>query len=170
MAALDEIIKDNLELDEGLDAHIKNIEAFYKITGDLARTYYYLAMSHYYQTKDTLALTYLVKTLELRPHEPDALYFAGEISAKHEAYQEAIQYFETLTELKPDDLAAWFYLGVCCTQTQEFERAIDIYEQRVLHLDPHHVDAMTNLAYLYNEVGNHEKSMEDIRMIDELQE
>lgn len=169
-AALDEVIKNDLKLDEGLDAHITNIEAFYKVTGDLARTYYYLGMSHYYQKENTLALDYFIKTLELRPHEPDALFFAGEISVTQGAYQEAVQYFETLTDLKPDDLAAWFYLGVCRTQTQEFEQAIDIYEQRVLRLDPHHVDAMRNLAYLYNEIGNREKSMEYIRKIDELQE
>lgn len=169
LAALDEVIKNDLKLDEGLDAHIKNIETFYKITGDLARSYYYLAMSHYYQKQNTPALTYLVKTLELRPQEPDALYFAGEITVKQGAYQKAAQYFETLTELKPDDLTAWFYLGVCCTQTQEFERAIDIYEHRVLNLDPHHVDAMTNLAYLYSEVGNQKKAMEYLRMVDELQ-
>lgn len=170
MAALDEFIKKSLKIDAGLDAHIKNIEDLYKTTGDLARSYYYCGMSYYHLKNDTLALQYLLETLTYRPRESDALYFVGEILVRRGAFEDAMRNFETLTQSKPDDCAAWFYLGVCCTQTKEYVRAIDIYENKVLALDPYNSDAMTNLVFLYSELGDREKSMHYLERVEELQE
>lgn len=170
MATLDEFIKKSLKIDAGLDAHIKNIEDLYKAIGDLARSKYYCGMSYYHLKDDTLALSYLLETLELRPRELDALYFTGVILVRRGAFEDAMRNFETLTQSKPDDCAAWFYLGVCCTHIKEYERAIDIYENKVLALDPCNSDAMTNLAFLHNELGNREKSMHYLERVEELQE
>ncbi|KPK68203.1 hypothetical protein AMJ87_12235 [candidate division WOR_3 bacterium SM23_60] len=170
MAALDEFIKKSLKLNAGLDAYIKNIEDLYETTGDLARSYYYCGMSYYHLKNDTRALQNLLEALQHRPREPDALYFAGEILVQRGAFEDAVHYFEMLTQSKPDDCAAWFYLGVCCTQIKDYERAIDIYENKVLALDPHNSDAMTNLAFLYSELGNREKSMRYLERVEELQE
>ena len=170
MAGLDEFIKRSLKRDAGLDVHIKNIEDLYKTTGDLARSYYYCGMSYYHLKNDTHALQNLLEALKHRPREPDALYFSGEILVQRGAFEDAMHYFETLTQSKPSDCAAWFYLGVCCTQTKEYERAIDIYENKVLTLDPYNSDAMTNLVFLYSELGDREKSMHYLERIEELQE
>ena len=70
---------------------------------------------------------------------------------------------------KSDDIFAWFYLGICYTQLKEYKKAIDIYENKVLQLNPENIDAMTNLAYIYSEIGNSEKALEYLRKVEQLQ-
>ena len=88
---------------------------------------------------------------------------------KTEKYQEAINYFEKLTQLKDDDFYAWFYIAVCWTQLKEYKKAAGIYEDKVLAIDPKNIDAMTNLAYIYREMGNNKKSFEYLMKADKLQ-
>ena len=49
------------------------------------------------------------------------------------------------------------------------KKAIDIYENKVLQLNPENIDAMTNLAYIYSEIGNSEKALEYLRKVEQLQ-
>ncbi|MCK4452839.1 tetratricopeptide repeat protein, partial [candidate division WOR-3 bacterium] len=74
-----------------------------------------------------------------------------------------------ITEMKDDDLYAWFYIAVCSTQLKDYNKAIDIYEGKVLVLDPKNIDAMTNLAYVYREMGNNNKSFEYLQKAEKLQ-
>lgn len=170
MDELASLLRKELGFDEGLDVHEQTVEQFYKAATDLARAFYFAGMTYYNLKNDSLALVYLVKNLDLNPGEADALYYAGELYIRLEEYQNALVYLEKLTQLKPDDLLAWFYLGVCYTQLKEYEKAIDVYENRVLELDPDNIDAMNNLAYVYSEIGNTEKSLEYLMRVRELQE
>lgn len=166
---LDQLIKIELEFDGGLDAQQKNIEQFFRATNDLARSYYFTGMAYYNLKKDSLALNDLLKNLELKPDDLDALYFTGEIYIKSKKYPDAIRYFEKATLLKEDDINAWFYLGVCYTQLKEYKKAIDIYENKVLQFNPENIDAMTNLAFIYSETGNSEKALEYLKKVEQLQ-
>lgn len=167
---LDQLLKTDLGFDEGLDVHQQTVELFYKAATDLARSHYLMGMAYYYLKKDSLALSHLQRSLEFNPIDIDALFFTGELLVKFQNHESATQYLERLTELKSDDLYAWFYLGVCYTQQKEYQKAVDIYENKVLQLDPGYVDAMTNLAFIYSELGDKEKSLEYIRRAKKLQE
>jgi tetratricopeptide (TPR) repeat protein len=54
-------------------------------------------------------------------------------------------------------------------QVKEYDKAIDAFENHVLKLNPEHIDAMTNLAYIYNEQGNSAKANEYLNRVQELQ-
>lgn len=166
---LDHLIKVNLELAEGFVAHQRDIEQFSKVSTDLARSYYFTGMAYYYMKNDSLALRNFLLSLECKPDDLDALYFTGEIFINLKKYQSATEYFEKVTQLKEDDIYAWFYLGVCYTQVKEYEKAIDVYENKVLQLDTEYIDAMANLAYVYGEIGNTEKSLEWLKKAKQLQ-
>jgi len=157
MNELDSLLKEDLKFDKGLDVHKVNIEQYYKTAIDLARNLYFNGMAYYYLHGDSLALNKLRQSLELTPGDLDALFFTGELLTKFKNYHEARGYFEKLTQLKADDLNAWFYLGVCYTQLKEYNKAVDVYENKVLPLDPENIGALTNLTYVYNELGNKEK-------------
>jgi len=165
---LDRLLKTDLGFDEGLDVHQQTIELFYKAATDLARSHYLMGMAYYYLGKDSLGLSHLQRSLESNPIDTDALYFTGELLVKFQAYEDAVEYLQRLTELKSDDLYAWFYLGVCYTQLKDYKKAADVYENKVLQLDPEYIDAMTNLAFIYSELGDKEKSLEYIRRVNEL--
>jgi tetratricopeptide (TPR) repeat protein len=167
---LDKLIKEDLLYEGGIDAQKGTIEQYYTTADNLAQSYYFSGMSDYYLKHDSLALEKLLMSLDFNPHDLDALYFTGEILAKFAQYQEAVEYFEWTTELKKNDVYAWFYLGVCYTQLKQYEKAINAYENNVLVLDPENINAMTNLAYVYSEIGNTDKSLEYLTRARELQE
>ncbi|MBA7515754.1 hypothetical protein ES705_07797 [subsurface metagenome] len=166
---LDELVKVKLGIDAGLNAMQGNINKFYKTTDGLSQTYYRMGMAHYNLNNDSLALVNLFKSLEFMPDDSDALFYAGELLIKTEKYQEAINYFGKLTQLKDDDFYAWFYIAVCWTQLKEYKKAAGIYEDKVLVSDPKNIDAMTNLAYIYREMGNNKKSFEYLMKAEKLQ-
>jgi tetratricopeptide (TPR) repeat protein len=166
---LDELVKVRLGFDAGLAAQRRTIEQFYKTTDGLARTYYYKGMAYYNLKNDTLALENLLMAIDLKPDDIDALYYAGEIALKHKNYDESINYFRKITEVKEDDTYAWFYLGVNYTQKKDYKKAADVYENKVLALDPENLDAMTNLAYVYREMGNNKKALEWLTKAEKLQ-
>jgi tetratricopeptide (TPR) repeat protein len=156
---LDGFIKDTLKYEEGFDIHQKMVEQFYTATNDLARAYYFTGMSYYYIKEYASTADFLRKTLALRPDDIDALYFMGEVLVNQGLYDEALPYFKRLTDLKSDDLYAWFYLGVCYTQLKHYKNAADVYENKVLVIDPEYTDAMYNLAFVYSKLGNSDKSL-----------
>jgi tetratricopeptide (TPR) repeat protein len=166
---LDELVKVRLGFDGGLAAQRRTLEQFYRTTDGLARAYYYKGMAHYNLKDDALALQNLLKGIELKPDDIDALYYAGEITLQQEKYDESMYYFGKITEIKEDDTYAWFYLGVNHTQKKEYQKAADIYENKVLILDPENLDAMTNLAYVYREMGNNKKALEWLTKAEKLQ-
>jgi len=160
MAELDRVLIDTLGFREGLAVQGTNVEQFAKASADLGRSYYYYSMAHHNLKADTVALTYMLQSAKYQPTDLDALYFAGEMSVRLGRYREAVPYLERLTRLSPEDKYAWFYLGVCYTEIKEYSKAIDVYENRVLKLDPGDIDVMNNLAYVYREKGDSEKALQ----------
>jgi len=166
---LDQLVKVRLGFDDGLNAHRRTLEQFYKTSDGMSRTYYYTGMTYYNLRNDEKALQYLLKSLDLKGDDIDALYYTGELYLKQKKYNESIALFDRITKINADDAYAWFYLGVNYTQKKEYQKAVDIYENRVLALEPENVDAMTNLAYVYREMGNNKKALEWLTKAEKLQ-
>jgi tetratricopeptide (TPR) repeat protein len=156
---LDRLVRDALGFPKGLAAQGANIEQFVQLADDLGRSYYFLGMTHYNLKNDTLALENMIQSVQYKPNDFDALYFAGEMHVRLLRYTEAIPYLERLTEQCPDDQYGWFYLAVCYTETKQYGKAVDAYENKILPLDPDNVDVMNNLAYVYRRMDNNEKAL-----------
>ncbi len=165
---LNELIKIKLGFDQP-SAQKRNIDQLMTVTNGFSRAYYYLGMSYYYNKNDSLALKNLLKAIEYVPTDLDALFFVGELKIKSNKYQEAISYFSRITKLKKDDLYAWFYMAVCHAQLKEYQKAINIYEGEILTRDPKNIDALTNLAYCYREIGNNKKAYEYLMKAEQIQ-
>lgn len=157
---LDKVVKVKLGFDGGLAAQGRNIERLVRTMDGLSRAYYYTGITYYNGQKDTIALNNLSAALDLNPNDLDALFFSGEILIKHQKWTEAQARFEKVTSLKDDDIVAWFYVGVCLMQLKEYKKAISVYEDKVLKYDPKNLDAYTNLAICYRELGDTKKAME----------
>lgn len=155
----DQLLKDKLGFPNGLAVMEANIRQFVKLSDDLGRSYYFRGMTYYNLKNDTMALDNMIKSVNYKPDDFDALYFAGEMNVRLQRYADAIPYLERLTELCPDDQYGWFYLAVCYTEMKQYQKAIDAYENKVLVFDPDNVDVMNNLAYVYREIGDNEKAL-----------
>jgi Flp pilus assembly protein TadD len=167
--SLDFVIKSELQIEDGIIVYKKTIEQYAKVAGDLARSYYYTGMSHYYSKNDSLALNYLKSSLKYHPDDPDALFYAGELLTRKGDFEGALAYFRYLVHIMETDVYGWFYTGVCYMQLKEYDKALDAFENHVLKLNPEHIDAMTNCAYIYNEQGNSAKANEYLNRVQELQ-
>ncbi len=165
---LDQILKAELALDNGLIAHSETISKLDRTATDLARAYYYAGLSYYHIKEDSLALDNLRACLKLKSDDTDALFYAGEILVKFKAYDQAVVYLDKAAHLNPDDQYAWFYLGVCYTKLKEYDKAIGVYE-KMLGSNPERIDVLTNLAYLYSELGAYVKSNEYLRKAELIQ-
>ena len=171
-AKKDTMLNDFIKVKLGYDqpaAQKRIVDQLMTITNGISRTYYYLGMSYYYLKSDSLALRNLLKAIYYVPTDLDALFFTGELKIKTNKYQEAINYFERITKIKKDDMYAWFYLAVCHTQLKEYQKAINIYESEMLTRDPKNIDALTNLAYCYREIGNNKKAYEYLMKAEQIQ-
>ncbi len=167
--ALDQLVKVQLGFDGGLSEHRRTLEQFYKTADGLSRTYYYMGMAYYNLKDEKMAMQNLQKSLDLKSDDIDALYYTGELYLRQKKYDESIALFNKITEIQEDDTYAWFYLGVNYTQKKDYQKAVDIYENKVLALEPENVDAMTNLAYVYREMGNNKKALEWLTKAEKLQ-
>ncbi|MCX7994317.1 MAG: tetratricopeptide repeat protein [candidate division WOR-3 bacterium] len=165
---LDQFIKVKLGHDGGLSAQEKNVEKFVKVNEGLGRSYYLVGIIHLNLKNDTLALKNLTKASEFIPDDIDVLFFVGEILIRMGKWNEARKYFEKVVELKHDDFPAWFYIGVTYSQEKNFKKAIEIYEEKALPLEPENVDVLTNLAYVYREIGDTKKSFEYLQRADKV--
>jgi len=166
---LDRVAKKDLGFAQGLVELKGNLEQFFKVGGDLARACYYQGLAYHNLGKDSLALDNMIKCLELKPDDLDALYFAGEALIGLTRYKEAMEYFEKVVSRKEDDRYAWFNLAICQTHLVNYKTAVSIYETKVLVYDPTNLDAMTNLVSLYNALGNKQKANEYLMKADSLQ-
>lgn len=169
MEELDRLFKGTLGSREGLAVQQANVEKFAAAADDLGSAYYYSAIAQYNSGDDTLALEDMRLSVRYKPDDLDALYYAGEICVKLRKYDAAVPYLERLTEQSPADKYALFYLGVCYTETGQYSKAIEVYENRVLKIDPDNVDVMNNLAYVYREMGDSDKALFWLMRAEEMQ-
>ncbi|KPK63625.1 hypothetical protein AMJ83_06285 [candidate division WOR_3 bacterium SM23_42] len=169
MEELDRLFKGTLGFHEGLAVQKANVEKFTAAADDLGRAYYYSAVTQYNSGNDTLALEDMILSVRYKPDDLDALYYAGEISVKLKQYDAAVTYLERLTEQSPADKYALFHLGVCYTETGRYSKAIEVYENRILKIDPDNVDVMNNLAYVYREIGDSDKALFWLMRVEEVQ-
>jgi tetratricopeptide (TPR) repeat protein len=128
-----------------------------------------MGMAYYNLRNEEMALQNLLKSLDIKDDDIDALYYTGELYVKQKKFDESIALFEKITKIHEGDAYAWFYLGVNYTQKKEYQKAVDIYENKVLALEPENIDAMTNLAYVYREMGNNKKALEWLTKAEKLQ-
>ncbi|MDH4209996.1 MAG: tetratricopeptide repeat protein [candidate division WOR-3 bacterium] len=166
---LDQLVKVQLGFDGGLNAQRRTLEQFYRTSDGMSRTYYYMGMAYYNLRNEEMALQNLLKSLDIKDDDVDALYYTGELYVKQKKFDESIALFDKITKVNADDAYAWFYLGVNYTQKKEYQKAVDIYENKVLALEPENIDAMTNLAYVYREMGNNKKALEWLTKAEKLQ-
>lgn len=68
-------------------------------------------------------------------------------------YYGAIVLLKQAVDFEPEHLAAWYLLGQCQERNPKWRREAAESYQRVLSLDPNHVDAMISLGDLYKAEG-----------------
>jgi tetratricopeptide (TPR) repeat protein len=68
----------------------------------------------------------VLHTLDPQQLPPQTQFSLGLSLAKHELYQQAIPYFQTVSGKYPDSYDAAFNLAICLVQTKEFPKAIEV--------------------------------------------
>lgn len=70
---------------------------------------------------------------------------------------EARRHLEIATALAPEWAPAWVNLGVATARTGDFDGALEAY-RKALEVEPESSSALTNMSYLYRNLGLHEEA------------
>jgi serine/threonine protein kinase/predicted Zn-dependent protease len=125
------------------------------------------AMAHLRLSHDRVAGTFSEKKQSLsqavryadRASKKEMLYIKNAEASFSGDATRAIAGYETITELYPNEKEAYIYLGrLYRDANQDMDRARAAFE-KVIDIDPLDKNAYNNLAYLYNFIGDYEKSI-----------
>ena len=53
---------------------------------------------------------------------------------------------------------------------KKYREAIEAFENKVLNIDPSHVHSMQNLAFIYREIGENQKSFKYLQQVEQINE
>ncbi|MDR2934887.1 MAG: tetratricopeptide repeat protein, partial [Candidatus Adiutrix sp.] len=112
--------------------------------------------------RETAEREYL-KVLELTPDNPEALYWLGTLYFENRRHQEAEKFFKRLTSADPG-AASFYYLGRFYLRLGRKEEAIGALNA-ALKKDPDFIDALDDLAGLYEEAGRHKSAEKTYRRL-----
>ena len=93
------------------------------------------------------------RVLEIDPHHPAALHYAGVLAHQQGRSDDAVALIERSLTLAPDQADWHSNLGIVLQQTGRLERAIDAYRQAIA-LDAGHANAHSNLGVLLKATGH----------------
>ena len=103
----------------------------------------------------------LQEILTQEPNNIEAIKNLGLCEVNLENHPEAINLFSKAVELDNSDATSLFYLASCQSKIGEKELAISNFE-KVLELRPEYLDVYKNLAMIYVEFSQLDKSIETI--------
>jgi superkiller protein 3 len=102
---------------------------------------------------------YILKAIELSPEDANIYVKAGRIFTEMKKLDKAAKYILKAVELSPDDATINLTAGQILMRKKEFEQALP-YVKKAVELDPNNTTSIRNLAQLYVDTGNTEKSIE----------
>ncbi len=116
----------------------------------------------FYKEKNLkLAFLCLGKILKENPNQTEAIFFSGTLYVQIKNFKEAKNYFLKLIKIKPDSLEkgieGFFNLGMTNYKLDLLDEAIGNFNE-VLKLDDSNKDALNNIAKIYKDLNNFEKS------------
>jgi superkiller protein 3 len=115
------------------------------------------------QNQTDEAIEQFQKALEVEPDYAKAHYNLANILTAQGRWDEAIEHYQRALKQMPDSTHAHYQLGLALQSRGKFTAAIAQF-QKVLELDPRHVTAQNNLAWLLatcpdNSVRNGQKAV-----------
>jgi len=81
----------------------------------------------------------------------------GGAAIRHDEPELALRHLELAVRLAPDLEQGWINLGVARSRSGDLDGALDAY-QRALVIQPGHPSALTNMAYVYQQMGRDEEA------------
>jgi tetratricopeptide (TPR) repeat protein len=101
------------------------------------------------------------KSLEMDPSNLQALLGLGEIYSKMTRNDLAVAEFLKAESLKPEDTELLFKIALEYWYNQKIEEAANYY-QKIIAINPDHIQTHLNLISVYEKLKNWEKALEEI--------
>ena len=114
-------------------------------------------MVHSKQEKNSDALRFFGRALELNPNHLDALHNIGSVLKKTHRDKEALPYFQKLVQLRPNGVPALCNLAAVQYEIGDTEGAIATY-QKVIAIAPDEETARNGLGEAYESLGKFDQA------------
>ena len=102
-----------------------------------------------------LALTYYLRSIEIKPDYEKAYLAIGQAYLSKGNTEEALAYLERAIEIKKDYAKAYETIGFVYQNSEDYTKAIYYYEQAVEY-DRRNYKVMTRLSSVYNSLDNYD--------------
>ncbi len=109
------------------------------------------------------AIASFKKALEMEPENVQARLGLGEVYSKMTRNDLAVAEFLKVESLQPDDTEILFKIALEYWYDQRIEEAAQYY-QKMIAVDPNHVQAHLNLISVYEKLKDWEKAVEEIEI------
>lgn len=144
---------------------------------------YFLGISYFENKENDKAKEAFKRTISLDPKKENAYFNLGAILIKQKKWSSAINIFEQLLGITPDDKESLIFLAGALSEAKQYKRVIDICTQ-VIDLvggdkveeegfsdkDKRHlIDAYIYRSGAYSRLGEHKKSKQDYKKVQELE-
>ncbi len=131
----------------------------------LGPAHYALARLNYSQKNYDSAIRHLKKSIRLNPEYDEAYGPYGGLNEVYHArgnVDSAITFFSELSRRLPQNANARFGLGRGYLKKYQWQKALK-YLNQALRIDPQHKYVFHSLIYIYEQLGQYEKTMESCR-------
>lgn len=118
----------------------------------------------YYHKKNSLALQYFQKALQLKKSVRN-LFAYGSALQRFGKYEDAIRVYDTILKIQPDELAAKFNKGAIMVDVYyKFGEAMDIFKE-ILQKDSTNIPARLALAWCLENTGKRKSAVEEYKKV-----
>jgi protein O-mannosyl-transferase len=128
-----------------------------------ARAWFNLGGAYLEKDKDK-ARTALLRTLELQPHFPEALYDLGIIEQGRNNWSAALGYYQRAVEQSPDYWPAWNNMGNTLFAMGQSARSLQYFE-KTLNLNPDYWPAQYNIAIVHYMKGRYRDALPKLKIV-----
>lgn len=143
---------------------MNNCKACLRLNPDYTGAYVLMGMIALREEKDTSALKYFDKTLQLDPKNPYALNEKGFLCHLSGDEDQARELIDHALEEYPEYVDALCNKGVICSYSNEFQDASSFFRQ-ALQIIPDHLGALLGMANLQLQEGNNKEALEGFETI-----
>jgi tetratricopeptide (TPR) repeat protein len=149
---------------EWYEKALKRLPTQRRLKDAASDTAWLIAEKLHRKKKDSEAIPFLTRAIELKPDFVIAYIFRGMAYSNQKDYFRAIEDFDHAIHIDPGSIFAYRNLGIAYRKLKRHHQAIECYD-RLLALDPHNLSAYKSRGRAYYSLGDYQHALEDYNLV-----
>jgi tetratricopeptide (TPR) repeat protein len=134
-----------------------------KLEPELVTTYYQMGLVYFEMDQRDKAINSFKKALQIEPQNLQARLKIGEVYSKMTRNDLAVEEFLKAELIKPNNTELFFKIALEYWYDQKLKKSAKYY-QKILFINPDHIQTHLNLISVYEKLKDWEKAIEEIEI------